>query len=282
MAPVSFTVLGADGFIGRHLVRRLQADGVAVRACGRAELANEGLLETELGHVVYCIGLTADFRERPFDTVDAHVGVLAPLLQRARFDSLIYLSSTRVYAHSAAAHEDSPLTVRPGDPGDLYNLSKLAGESLCVASGRPTRVVRLSNVYGDDLDSENFISEILRQAAREQKVLLRSSPGSAKDFVSIDDVTSWLVPLAVHGRERFYNLARGENISNQALASRLQDLGVTVEFAGATVDSIFPRIDCARVSREFHPARHDLLEDLPSLLRSFSAAAHPARPNLPR
>ena len=282
MAPVSFTVLGADGFIGRHLVRRLQADAVPVRACGRAELANEGLLDCELGHVVYCIGLTADFRERPFDTVEAHVGVLASLLRRARFDSLTYLSSTRVYAHSAAANEDSPLTVRPGDPGDLYNLSKLAGESLCVASGRPTRVVRLSNVYGDDLDSENFISEILRQAACEKKVLLRSSPASAKDFVSIDDVTSWLVPVARHGRERFYNLARGENTSNQVLASRLRELGVEVKFTAATSDSIFPRIDCSRVGQEFHAARHDLLEDLPSLLKSFSDAARQARPDLPR
>jgi len=33
------------------------------------------------GHVIYCIGLTADFRQKPFETIEAHVSKLAEVAQ---------------------------------------------------------------------------------------------------------------------------------------------------------------------------------------------------------
>ncbi len=52
----------------------------------------------DLGHAFYCIGLTADFRSRPFETIEAHCGLLKEVLSGSRFSSFVYLSSTRVYA----------------------------------------------------------------------------------------------------------------------------------------------------------------------------------------
>ncbi len=99
--PLStFTVLGATGYIGSRLVAHLQAQGHTVWAPARGDAE---VFTRPLGHVMYCVGLTADFRTRPFDTVDAHVGLLAEVLRRAQFESLLYLSSTRVYM-GAASH----------------------------------------------------------------------------------------------------------------------------------------------------------------------------------
>ena len=175
LPPSTFTVLGASGYIGSRLVAHLQAQGHTVWAPTRGDTE---VFTRPLGHVIYCVGLTADFRTRPFDTVDAHVGLLAEVLRRAQFDSLLYLSSTRVYMGAASTHEDAPLSVLPGDPSYLYNLTKLTGESLCHACGRPgVRVARLSNVVGPGMDSAsgNLVADLLRQA-RQGHIVLRSDP----------------------------------------------------------------------------------------------------------
>lgn len=220
--PARFTVLGASGYIGSRLVEHLRAQGCDVQAPLRGDAE---IFIRPLGHVIYCVGLTADFRTRPFDTVDAHVGLLADLLRRARFTSLLYLSSTRVYMGGTTTQEDAPLTVLPGDPSYLYNLSKLTGESLCHASGRAgVRVARLSNVVGPGMDaaSGNLVADLLQQA-RQGHMVLRSDPQSAKDYVHVDDVLDWLPRIALRGRCSVYNVASGVQTTH---AQWLEWLGV--------------------------------------------------------
>ena len=206
--PSTFTVLGATGYIGSRLVAHLQAQGHSVWAPARGDAE---VFTRPLGHVIYCVGLTADFRTRPFDTVDAHIGLLAEVLRRAQFESLLYLSSTRVYMGAASTDEDAALAVVPGDPSYLYNLTKLTGESLCHASGRAgVRVARLSNVVGPGMDaaSGNLVADLLHQA-RQGHMVLRSDAQSAKDYVHVADVLDWLPRIALRGRCTVYNVASG-------------------------------------------------------------------------
>lgn len=214
LPPSTFTVLGATGYIGSRLVAHLQAAGHTVWAPTRGDAE---VFTRPLGHVIYCVGLTADFRTRPFDTVDAHVGLLAEVLRRAQFESLLYLSSTRVYIGAASTHEDAPLSVLPGDPSYLYNLTKLTGESLCHACGRPgVRVARLSNVVGPGMDaaSGNLVADLLRQA-RQGHIVLRSDPQSAKDYVHVDDLLDGLPRIALAGHASVYNVASGVQITHR-------------------------------------------------------------------
>lgn len=270
----SFTVLGGAGFIGSHLLGALRARGVPCSAPGR----DEDLSGRDLGHVVYCVGLTADFRQRPLDTVDAHVAALLDVLRTTRFESLLYLSSTRLYAGTPApAREDAPLTARPLDPSDLYNLSKAMGESLGLHSGRPFRVARLSNVYGQDSSSENFLASIVRDALRTGRVQLRTSAASEKDYVSIRDVVAVLPEIALRGRERIYNVASGVNVSNGSLCARLRELtGCAVEFAPDAPTVSYPTIDVARITTEFAFRPAGVLADLESLVRSHDRDAKAA------
>src|SRR5450631_61417 len=73
---MKYTVLGAEGFIGSHVARRLAERQIPHQTLTRDILDH---LDQPLGHLLYCIGLTADFRERPFDTVEAHVHVLSQI-----------------------------------------------------------------------------------------------------------------------------------------------------------------------------------------------------------
>jgi len=247
---MNFTVLGATGFIGAHQVQALQEQGHAVFAPARGDAA---LFTQPLGHVLYCVGLTADFRERPYETVDAHVGLLRDVLARADFGSLLYLSSTRVYAGAGTAREESTLLVDPQAADSLYNLSKLLGESLCFATGRPViRVVRLSNVVGDDPHSPNFLASIVRDAVHKGRVQLMTQPSSAKDYVTVADVVALLPRIAQVGKARLYNVASGQNTRHSQLLDQVKAAtGCRVDIAPYAPLSTFAPIAIDRIQREF-------------------------------
>lgn len=260
-----FTVLGASGYIGSRLVARLQADGHAVWAPQRGAA---DLLHRPLGHVLYCIGLTGDFRSRPFDTVRAHVSLLGEVLQCAQFESLLYLSSTRIYQGAASTDEDAALSVLPHDPAYLYNLTKLTGESLCHACGRQgVRVARLSNVVGPDMDvdSGNFIASLLRDARRGH-VLLQSAPESAKDYVHVNDVVDILPRIALEGRCAIYNVASGVQTSHAQWMRWLQErTGCSFTVQADAPPLRFPRISVKKLEKDFRCAPGFVLGDFLNL-----------------
>jgi nucleoside-diphosphate-sugar epimerase len=206
------TVLGGSGYIGGHLVAHLQRQGWDCRVPARGD---ESYLAHDLGVVFYCVGLTADFRTRPLETVEAHVGLLQRVLRQGRFARLVYLSSTRVYLGAADTGEDQVLCAHPGNPDDLYKLSKLMGESLALHSGRSCVVARLSNVVGGaNGNPDSFVYSLLRDA-RKGHIILRSDPQSAKDYIHVADVVQSLAQLALGSQHQLYNVASGVQIAHR-------------------------------------------------------------------
>jgi nucleoside-diphosphate-sugar epimerase len=252
LAPAmsDYTVLGAEGFIGRHLVRHLRAQGLSVRSPARG--APE-IHEADLGRVFYCIGLTGDFIDRPLDTVEAHVCALASLLRTARFASLVYLSSTRLYdGLSGLAQETATLRFDPRDRRRIYDLSKATGEALCHAfPDRRLVIARLSSVYDDALSADNFLHGICRKALASPAVEVETAPEEERDYVHVDDVCRALHRLAEAPRERVYNVASGINLSNRALfdvVARATGCRITIRERPAAWP--VPRIDVSRLRDE--------------------------------
>jgi len=259
-----FTVLGAGGYLGQALTVRLENAGHCVHAITRAALP--ALLETRrpVGHVIDCIGLTGDFRTRPLDTAQAHVGITAQCLAALRCDSFLFVSSSRVYARAASTREDAMLACAPSDSSDLYNLTKLAGEALCLSDPHPTRrVVRLSNVYGPGLGEDTFLGQLLAEGQVTGSVRFRQSENSAKDYVSLEQVLRILPLIALHGSARLYNVAAGRNTTHAAIAAALHDsLGWDTTFEPGAPTVCFPPIETARLDAEFGAALSDLSADL--------------------
>ena len=267
-----FTIIGGKGLIGRNLVAHLSELG---HSCWAPERGEPRIFDEPLGHVVYAAGVTGDFRLRTFDTVRAHVCDLLELLERARFDSLLYLSTTRVYGLAAAGDEDAALPVSPLEPGDVYTISKLMGESICLAGGMADlTAVRLSNVYGGDFSSPNFLDSIVRDAVDRGCIVLRSHPASAKDYVSIDEVVDLLTKITLFGRRHIYNLASGVNVTNQSLVERLREItGCAVEIQSSEDPVVYPNISINRICAEFGFAPSSVIDALDGLVETYRERA---------
>ena len=124
MKPVINTILGGFGFIGSELCKSFGRDNVPYQVFGRQDPLPTG----DLGNIYYCAGVTADFRSRHFDTIEAHVSTLSEVLKNGEYTSFLYLSSARIYRNESLTTEDSTISINPLNSEDFVDISKLAGD----------------------------------------------------------------------------------------------------------------------------------------------------------
>lgn len=241
------TILGARGFVGSRLRAAFEAEGIDVYAPAKGD---PELFSRDLGVVYDCAGLTADYAVRPFDTVAAHATLVADLAQSARFSRLIYTSSTRLYDTSSAAvmAEDQPLTFRPDQPRQIYDLSKALGENITLTQmdGRGG-VARLSNVFDWQDGSPGFLSEWLIAARVGRAIALESSPHIARDYIHVDDVVRALRAMVEAPAPGIVNVASGELVDNGAIAQIFEQAGYSVSFSGSANPPSPPCADVAKL-----------------------------------
>lgn len=215
------TVIGGQGFVGRALVLQLENK---VGELWVPQKNDAQIFERDLGKVFYCAGLTADYLQRPYDTVNAHVNLLSEVLYRAKWEHLVYLSSARVYdGLSGVVDETADLKLNSNNPRHLYDLSKLMGESLCLQTGRAS-VARLSCVYCDETDEDGFLPQLLRRAlaSKSTNLLVESSPYYSRDYVHLHDVIDALIAISNENKSTIYNVASGQNVTNKDIFSILE------------------------------------------------------------
>jgi UDP-glucose 4-epimerase len=266
-----YTIVGHKGFIGSALVSQLSRS-TPPHDLFLPERSQKLSAEGSLGVVIYCAGLTADFAQRPFDTMEAHAGYLSHLVCECDWEQFIYLSSTRLYDWTglAAVDEATPIVVQPWHPRSLFDASKLLGESLVLnaRSDRRALVVRLSTVVNGSASDTTFWSQWLRThvlsagaSARQSHIRVASSPEAARDYVFLDDAVRGILSLVERGASGIYNLASGVNLSNREVADRIEAaFRVDISFAGSAQVLSPPLVSIAKMNALFGFSPQGLLQ----------------------
>lgn len=261
------TIIGGQGFVGCALTAHLKNAGYNLWVPSKND---PQVFEKELGHVFYCAGLTADYLQRPFDTVNAHVNVLSDVLHRANWEHLVYLSSTRVYdGLSGVVDEACDLMLNPNNARHFYDLSKLMGESLCLQTGRAS-VARLACVYCDESDENGFLPALLRQALRSEsrKLMVDSSPYYSRDYVYLEDVVNALVTISREGKSEIYNVASGQNVCNNDIFSVIEKIcGLSIVATRNDEPTLSPHISIEKMQTNFGWNAKKVLPTIECLLK---------------
>ena len=189
------------------------------------------------------------------------------MLKQPWIKQFLLLSSTRVYARSADTRETALLPCLSSDPSDLYNLSKLLGESLVLQDPRPgMKVVRLSNVVGPGQPASTFVGALLAEARTRGGVTIQQPVDTAKNYVAMEDVVRLLPLIADQGKQRLYNLGSAHNNTHAEVAAWLKRQGINVHFTSAKNDSpglSFPPLAIERLLAEFKPPADPFLQNFP-------------------
>lgn len=222
-------VVGAGGFIGRHLVTDLGRRGHVVALCRTPpeggggstgapvrDVAVPGFTEglpTEVETVVH-LAQSRRFREFPEGAPDVfavNVGSVVELLDwsvRAGVRRFVLASSGGIYGHGTAGFKEDD-AIGPSRPLGYYLASKHAAELFAEAyDGRLTIVIlRFFFVYGPGQQPTMFLPRLVRSVAAGQPILLDGSSGLRSNPVHVEDAVRALAVATTLTESRKINVA---------------------------------------------------------------------------
>ncbi len=213
-------VLGAAGFVGRHVCRELASQGYRVHGVGHgawtspewkawglsqwlgADISVGSLDECTAGRspgvLVHCAGSGAVSHSftQPFEDFHRSVSSTAAVLEFARIHAssnpaVVLVSSAAVYGdHGQVDLSESA----PRAPISPYGFSRVASENLCEVYSRffgvKTTIVRLFSVYGDGLRKQ-LLWDALNKFSRGECAFFGTGR-ELRDWIHVEDAARLL------------------------------------------------------------------------------------------
>jgi UDP-glucose 4-epimerase len=301
-------VLGAAGFIGRHVCRALAANGLVVYGVGHGRWTSQewsawGLsrwqsaditLESmdaiaggeQVGAIFQCAGSGAVARSyaAPLDDFHRTVSSTASALEFARtrcggHARFVLASSAAVYGDQGEVDLAESAVRAPVSP---YGFSKVAAENLCETYARffgvQSSVIRMFSVYGEGLRKQLLWDAMRKFATGESKFF--GTGHEMRDWIHVDDAAALLCVAGTAAQEKFeiYNCGHVKASTQDVLAqlATLAGGALTPRFTGESHPGNPRRLtaNCARAARTLGwTARVTLAEGLGRYVRWFQTAA---------
>jgi len=242
--PKRVVILGGSGFVGRSLTRHLAKAGVATLSLSSADIdlvepdsvAEMERLVRPTDALVFVSALTPD-RGRDIRTMMRNLAMgehVCSLLERAKVDHVIYVSSDAVYADGVSLVRESSCCEPSTYHGQMHLLRESMMTQTLQAAGIPLLNLRPSLLYGpDDTHGGYGPNRFLRMARDDGKIVLFGEGEEKRDHVYIEDVSRLIVEALGRRSAGTLNLASGTSIPFMEAANIVAELvGPSVEVTG--------------------------------------------------
>lgn len=211
---MKIVITGSTGFIGKGLCKLISSYGHEVVQVSRKPLDGyffvEDYRETPEGDVLIHLGELSNrsqVNKLGIDYQNNAVQLAKDLAVRG-YKKIIYGSSVALYGDRSRDHH-SPFSHLVLD--DNYSQTKHRVEQVLLDSAN-TIVLRLSNIYGPNMNSGTVFSTIFEQYHNKEKLKIQDD-APIRDFLYVDDVHSSIIRAIYSGVYGIYNIASGESIS---------------------------------------------------------------------
>ncbi|MBK7498275.1 MAG: LegC family aminotransferase [Ignavibacteriales bacterium] len=213
-------VTGSKGFIGSHLVNRLNELGyelIELDTKNGFNVTNKNHFKEVkkidcIIHLAGKVSISESFSLAYDYLTDNYLGILNVLELARKYNAKIIFASSNIYGQPQYLPIDE---IHPFQVTNPYTQSKLMGEQLCQLYsnnfGLSCIALRQFNIYGPRMNASSLIPTILKQSSSGQVIVKDSKP--QRDYIYIDDIIEAYVASLnydCHGFEAF-NIASGKS-----------------------------------------------------------------------
>lgn len=224
---MKITVTGANGFIGKRLVKSLRDMSHEVIGLDLPEFDMSGWCADDPAYCELLKGTECIYhlavmnlehcKKDPHGCIKNNiVGTLnvMELVARLGIRRAIYSSASSVYGNSSRQPVDEMESTKPLS---LYGVTKLASENIVQLYQKnfstTTMIFRFSNVYGPG-QVNGLIPSVISKLIRGDEITVTGDGNQTRDFVYVDDVVGILVRALNHPMYSILcNLGSGKSVS---------------------------------------------------------------------
>ena len=208
-------VTGANGFLGRSLIRLLKDTPISINALDISFEDNYDEVNYFRGSILdNDLVLTASFKcdfivhyaaiadieyssNNPLNTFNVNILGTTIILESAKINNIshIFFSSTLYVS---------------GSKGSFYRISKQTCEEIFeyyyLNFGITSTIMRLGSLYGPNSNDFNFINQSILSALKNKVIIRYGSGDELREYIHVDDINKFVINLMIKGDFKFQKL----------------------------------------------------------------------------
>jgi nucleoside-diphosphate-sugar epimerase len=269
-APTRVVIVGAGGFVGANLTKRLFDEGIAILPLGRKDIdltepnAGEKLSELLLPNdtlVLLSVIPPNKGRDNSVFMSNLKIGqAMGVAVATVRPRHLIYASSDAVYPFVDTVISENSAAA----PTDLYGLMHRARELMLAQSAVPLAILRFTAIYGaGDTHASYGPNRFVLQALTEKKVSIIGNGEESRDHLYIADAVEIVRRVIARSSTGLLNVASGHSITFRNLAELIaaKRPSVRIERLPRKLEVTHRQFDISNIVCAFPDARFTSLSD---------------------